>query len=104
VEADGLALHPDKTHLGDCRQPGQGFEFPGVQVRSGSAMGAQEEPGSPVFFPSGCSFAEAWSPNRTSLIRLIRRGCTPTLFPASLRLHLGETAQRAASGNHKVTE
>src|SRR5580693_9054311 len=27
------------------------------------------------------------SPNRTSLVRLIRRGCTPTLFPASLGLH-----------------
>src|SRR5213593_2257479 len=29
------------------------------------------------------------SPNRTSLISPIRRGCTPTLFPASLGLHLG---------------
>src|SRR5205814_10492607 len=28
------------------------------------------------------------SPNRTSLVRLIRRRCTPTLFPASLGLHL----------------
>src|SRR2546430_10729058 len=27
------------------------------------------------------------SPNRTSLVRLIRRRCTPTLFPASLGLH-----------------
>src|SRR5216683_3030393 len=27
------------------------------------------------------------SPNRTSLISPIRRGCTPTLFPASLGLH-----------------
>src|SRR5580693_588797 len=35
------------------------------------------------------------SPNRTSLVRLIRRGCTPTLFPASLGLHHldGETAE-----------
>jgi hypothetical protein len=29
--------------------------------------------------PSGCSFAEAGRPNRASLVRLIRRGCTPTL-------------------------
>src|SRR6516165_2980797 len=28
------------------------------------------------------------SPNRTSLISPIRRGCTPTLFPANLGLHL----------------
>src|SRR6266481_2666640 len=27
------------------------------------------------------------SPNRTSLVSPIRRGCTPTLFPASLGLH-----------------
>ncbi len=24
VSANGLALHPDKTRIGDCRQPGQG--------------------------------------------------------------------------------
>jgi RNA-directed DNA polymerase len=30
IEAHGLQLHPDKTHLGDCRQPGQGFEFLGA--------------------------------------------------------------------------
>src|SRR6516225_9539165 len=29
------------------------------------------------------------SPNRTSLVRLIGRGSTPTLFPASLGLHRG---------------
>ena len=27
VSANGLALHPDKTHVGDCRVEGQGFEF-----------------------------------------------------------------------------
>ena len=27
VAANGLTLHPDKTHIGDCRIPGQGFEF-----------------------------------------------------------------------------
>ncbi len=27
VEANGLTLHPDKTHVGDCRQPGCGFDF-----------------------------------------------------------------------------
>ena len=27
VEANGLTLHPDKTHVGDCRQKGEGFEF-----------------------------------------------------------------------------
>ena len=27
VADNGLTLHPTKTHVGDCRQPGQGFEF-----------------------------------------------------------------------------
>ena len=27
VAEAGLTLHPEKTHVGDCRQPGQGFEF-----------------------------------------------------------------------------
>ena len=27
VTANGLTLHPEKTHVGDCRIPGQGFEF-----------------------------------------------------------------------------
>jgi RNA-directed DNA polymerase len=27
VAANGLTLHPDKTHVGDCTVPGQGFEF-----------------------------------------------------------------------------
>src|SRR6266480_3839538 len=34
------------------------------------------------------------SPNRTSLVRLIRRRCTPTLFPASLGLHPGSPHPR----------
>lgn len=35
VAANGLTLHPDKTHLGDCRQPGQGFEFLGYRFEAG---------------------------------------------------------------------
>ena len=35
VEANGLSLHPDKTHLGDCRLPGQGFEFLGYRFEAG---------------------------------------------------------------------
>jgi RNA-directed DNA polymerase len=35
VEANGLTLHPDKTHMGDCRQPGQGFEFLGYRFEAG---------------------------------------------------------------------
>ena len=27
VTANGLTLHPEKTHVGDCRISGQGFEF-----------------------------------------------------------------------------
>jgi RNA-directed DNA polymerase len=35
VEANGLSLHPDKTHLGDCRQTGEGFEFLGYRFEAG---------------------------------------------------------------------
>jgi RNA-directed DNA polymerase len=35
IEAHGLHLHPDKTHLGDCRQPGHGFEFLGYRFEAG---------------------------------------------------------------------
>lgn len=38
VEANGLALHPDKTHLGDCRQPGQGFDFLGYRFETGQRL------------------------------------------------------------------
>lgn len=30
-----LTLHPEKTHVGDCRQPGQGFEFLGYRFEGG---------------------------------------------------------------------
>lgn len=35
VEANGLSLHPDKTHIGDCRTAGQGFEFLGYRFEAG---------------------------------------------------------------------
>jgi hypothetical protein len=35
VEANGLALHPDKTYVGDCRQPGEGFDFLGYRFDAG---------------------------------------------------------------------
>jgi RNA-directed DNA polymerase len=35
VEANGLVLHPDKTHVGDCRLPGEGFEFLGYRFEAG---------------------------------------------------------------------
>lgn len=35
VAANGLTLHPDKTHVGDCRQSGQGFEFLGYRFEAG---------------------------------------------------------------------
>jgi len=35
VTANGLTLHPDKTRIGDCRQPGQGFEFLGYRFEAG---------------------------------------------------------------------
>ena len=35
VTANGLTLHPTKTHVGDCRVPGQGFEFLGYRFEAG---------------------------------------------------------------------
>jgi RNA-directed DNA polymerase len=35
VEANGLTLHPDKTHVGDCGMEGQGFEFLGYRFEAG---------------------------------------------------------------------
>jgi len=35
VEANGLALHPDKTQVGDCRETGQGFDFLGYRFEAG---------------------------------------------------------------------
>ena len=35
VAQNGLSLHPDKTHVGDCTVPGQGFEFLGYRFETG---------------------------------------------------------------------
>ncbi len=35
VEENGLSLHPEKTHIGDCRIEGQGFEFLGYRFEAG---------------------------------------------------------------------
>jgi RNA-directed DNA polymerase len=35
VERNGLKLNADKTHVGDCRQAGQGFEFLGYRFEVG---------------------------------------------------------------------
>ena len=35
VGENGLALHPEKTHDGDCRRLGQGFEFLGYRFEAG---------------------------------------------------------------------
>jgi RNA-directed DNA polymerase len=35
VSANGLTLHPEKTHVGDCWMPGQGFEFLGYRFEAG---------------------------------------------------------------------
>src|SRR5437870_5371284 len=35
VSANGLALNPSKTHVGDCRVEGQGFEFLGYRFEAG---------------------------------------------------------------------
>ena len=35
VAENGLTLHPEKTRVGDCRQPGEGFEFLGYRFEAG---------------------------------------------------------------------
>lgn len=35
VAENGLRLHPDKTHVGDCREAGQGFQFLGYRFEAG---------------------------------------------------------------------
>ena len=35
VAENGLALHPEKTHLGDCRKPEEGFDFLGYRFAAG---------------------------------------------------------------------
>ena len=35
VAENGLTLHPDKTHVGDCMKPGEGFEFLGYRFEAG---------------------------------------------------------------------
>jgi RNA-directed DNA polymerase len=38
VAVNGLTLHPDKTRLGDCREPGRGFEFLGYRFEAGKRL------------------------------------------------------------------
>lgn len=38
VAENGLRLHPEKTHVGDCRIPGQGFEFLGYRFEAGRRL------------------------------------------------------------------
>jgi len=38
VEDAGLRLHPDKTHVGDCRQIGEGFDFLGYRFEAGRRL------------------------------------------------------------------
>jgi RNA-directed DNA polymerase len=42
VVANGLTLHPDKTRVGDSRQPGQGFEFLGYRFEAGRRLVRQK--------------------------------------------------------------
>jgi RNA-directed DNA polymerase len=38
VVANGLTLHPEKTRVGDSREPGQGFEFLGYRFEAGRRL------------------------------------------------------------------
>src|SRR5271156_6728797 len=41
---NGLTLHPDKTRMGDARQPGQGFEFLGYRFAGGRRYVRKKRP------------------------------------------------------------
>jgi len=38
MEQNGLTLHPDKTHIGNCLEQGQGFEFLGYRFEAGRRL------------------------------------------------------------------
>jgi RNA-directed DNA polymerase len=38
VNDNGLRLHPDKTHIGDCRNAGEGFDFLGYRFEAGQRL------------------------------------------------------------------
>ena len=38
VEENGLTLHPEKTHVGDCQQEGEGFDFLGYRFEAGRRL------------------------------------------------------------------
>ena len=38
VAENGLTLHPDKTRIGDCQQPGRGFDFLGYRFEAGRRL------------------------------------------------------------------
>jgi RNA-directed DNA polymerase len=42
VAENGLTLHPDKTRVGDSRQPGQGFDFLGYRFEAGRRLVRQK--------------------------------------------------------------
>src|SRR5260370_1342048 len=42
VSANGLRLHPDKTRVGDSRQPGEGFDFLGYRFEAGRRLGGKK--------------------------------------------------------------
>ena len=44
VEQNGLSLNVDKTHVGDCRQQGQGFDFLGYRFEAGRRWVRKKEP------------------------------------------------------------
>ena len=44
VAANGLTLHPDKTRVGDSRQPGRGFDFLGYRFEAGRRLVRQKSP------------------------------------------------------------
>lgn len=38
TQSNGLELHPDKTHMGNCREKGKGFEFLGYRFERGHRL------------------------------------------------------------------
>ena len=92
VSANGLTLHPDKTHVGDCRVEGQGFEFLGYRfeagqrwVRTKSLMSLRDNIRAKTKRNEGNSIAYVIAALNPTLARLVR--LLPTCSPVHLLIN-----------------
>ena len=118
VAGNGLTLHPTKTHVGDCRVPGQGFEFLGYRFEAGKRLvrkksldklkdTIREKTGRNRGDSLECVIADL-NRDPARLVRLLQ-ACPPVhlpihrrIGPASAALSAAETADEAVA--HRSSE